>query len=365
METSPILSTKDFNTNTSIQDVPQSLFDYIEQEEDKQISEKFNAGFLYDSFHNKQNKDKMISNVICYVLGILAIVVVAIVASFSVVLSTRNARLLAEEGNCESTCRVQIVESIPDGLLELRPGTNYTYNSWMDIINGAKSSLKLAHFYSNLVNDAVPEAAGYQGNDVHNALISAKRDRNIDIEIVMNTPTKQFPDLDTVKLLNDKIAKVYWLDWAKAFKSGIIHTKLMIADDDAFYLGSANMDWTSLSQVKELGIHVTNCKCLTKDVTKVYETYRYVARDLQSDMNGFSGFPQSLFSSFKDTNRLKINDGSAFFSSSPRIMAPGRNDDLEALLHVLSNSTSQINVSVMDYLPLLKYGDKKQILERD
>ena len=31
--------------------------------------------------------------------------------------------------------------------------------------------------------------------------------------------------------------------------SGILHTKFIIADNRSFYLGSANMDWRSLTQV--------------------------------------------------------------------------------------------------------------------
>lgn len=36
----------------------------------------------------------------------------------------------------------------------------------------------------------------------------------------------------------------------KAVTGGIVHTKLWVVDQKHFYLGSANMDWRSLSQVK-------------------------------------------------------------------------------------------------------------------
>ena len=35
-----------------------------------------------------------------------------------------------------------------------------------------------------------------------------------------------------------------------AVTGGIVHTKLWVVDQKHFYLGSANMDWRSLSQVK-------------------------------------------------------------------------------------------------------------------
>lgn len=39
----------------------------------------------------------------------------------------------------------------------------------------------------------------------------------------------------------------------KAVTGGIVHTKLWVVDQKHLYLGSANMDWRSLSQVKLSG----------------------------------------------------------------------------------------------------------------
>lgn len=36
----------------------------------------------------------------------------------------------------------------------------------------------------------------------------------------------------------------------RAITGGIVHTKLWVVDKKHFYLGSANMDWRSLSQVR-------------------------------------------------------------------------------------------------------------------
>lgn len=38
----------------------------------------------------------------------------------------------------------------------------------------------------------------------------------------------------------------------KAVTGGIVHTKLWVIDQKHFYVGSANMDWRSLSQVQQL-----------------------------------------------------------------------------------------------------------------
>lgn len=33
------------------------------------------------------------------------------------------------------------------------------------------------------------------------------------------------------------------------------------------------MDWRSLTQVKELGVLITNCSCLAQDVSKIFNVY--------------------------------------------------------------------------------------------
>jgi phospholipase D3/4 len=40
-----------------------------------------------------------------------------------------------------------------------------------------------------------------------------------------------------------------------------------------FYVGSANFDWRSLTQVKEMGILVTNCPRLAQDMAKIFDVY--------------------------------------------------------------------------------------------
>lgn len=52
---------------------------------------------------------------------------------------------------------------------------------------------------------------------------------------------------------------------------------MWIVDDKHAYLGSANMDWRSLTEVKELGVLITNCSCMIKDLTKNFIVYSKLA----------------------------------------------------------------------------------------
>lgn len=46
-------------------------------------------------------------------------------------------------------------------------------------------------------------------------------------------------------------AEVKTLDFKRWFGSGILHTKMWLIDRQHFYVGSANLDWRSLTQVTQ------------------------------------------------------------------------------------------------------------------
>src|SRR4029077_4203877 len=55
--------------------------------------------------------------------------------------------------------------------------------------------------------------------------------------------------------------------------SGIMHQKIWIFDSRHLYLGSANMDWKSISQVKEMGVAVEDCPELAADAGTYFEAW--------------------------------------------------------------------------------------------
>ena len=63
------------------------------------------------------------------------------------------------------------------------------------------------------------------------------------------------------------------VDMSKWYGSGIMHQKIWIFDSIHLYLGSANMDWKSLTQVKEMGVAVEDCPQLAADASKYFESW--------------------------------------------------------------------------------------------
>ena len=71
----------------------------------------------------------------------------------------------------------------------------------------------------------------------------------VEIRIVHQVDTKTQPNRDT-KILEDMgLAQVRVLDMERLIGAGILHSKMWLVDTLHFYLGSANMDWRSLTQV--------------------------------------------------------------------------------------------------------------------
>ncbi len=60
----------------------------------------------------------------------------------------------------------------------------------------------------------------------------------------------------------------------------ICFVQLWIVDGQHFYVGSANFDWRSLTQVKEVGLLVKNCACLAQDVAKIWDVYWILGKEV-------------------------------------------------------------------------------------
>lgn len=269
-----------------------------------------------------------------------------------------------------ANCTYNIVESIPTQVdLTMPNGTVATHEAFLELIKNANKSILIACYYMTFTNNAPREAGGNFGNDVFNAIIDAKqRNPNILIQIVQNKPTESMPGEDTEYLSKNNIAEVISVDWGKAFPNGILHSKLIITDSENFYVGSANMDWRSLTQVKELGIYVRNCKCAAKDMEKIFYNYYYLGKQLESSMEKFAGWPSDHHTRVNEKNRFAFEfnkdeqpeNGTMFISSAPpMINAPERSNDLDVLLNAIKNATKFVYISVMDYLPLSVYSDQK------
>ncbi|XP_037920584.1 5'-3' exonuclease PLD3-like isoform X2 [Hermetia illucens] len=282
-----------------------------------------------------------------------------------------NDKLLHTKANgslyvCTDVCRMQLVESIPEGLdyPDGSPKFPSTYEAWKTLIGLANKSIDIGSFYWTLRgSDVYNHSSAWQGEKIFQQILNSGTQRKLRIRIAQNAPTQQQPNLDTEYLIKRKAAEVRSVNFLKLLGGGVLHTKVWIVDEQHFYIGSANMDWRSLTQVKELGVLATNCTCLAKDIMKIFTVYWTMGKN---NSHIPAHWPDELSTKINIVTPLRVRvngeyDFKIFLSSSPPPMSPrGRTQDEEAIVKTILRAEKFVHISVMDYFPLMIYSPKLQ-----
>ncbi|XP_071352810.1 5'-3' exonuclease PLD3 [Trachinotus anak] len=262
--------------------------------------------------------------------------------------------------SCHDPCKIVLVESIPEGL-EFNSSTTHPsiFQAWLNLVGEARSSLDIASFYWTLTNNdtVTHEPTANQGETILKKL--AELSGKLSVRIAVNKPQETKPQ-DDLRLLNDSGADIRTVNM-RELTSGVLHTKFWVVDKKHIYIGSANMDWRSLTQVKELGAVVYNCSCLAADLGKIFEAYWFLGES-QSIPSPWPSSFSTLYN--KDTPlQLPLNNtlSSVYLSSSPpSFCAAGRTPDLQSILSVMEDAESFIYIAVMNYLPTMEFSHRKR-----
>lgn len=264
--------------------------------------------------------------------------------------------------SCMNSCNLSFVETLPIGMNYTNNTVflDNTYDSWIKLISLARERIEIASFYWTMRReDVYPDDSAKQGEEVFHLLLQAGRDRNILLKITQNVPSQIRPNIDTEVLTKKANAKVKSLNFAGLLGGGVLHSKLWLVDRTHLYIGSANMDWRSLSQVKELGLMALNCSCLANDFAKIFDVYWTIGNDGKIP----SVWPDYLNTRINLKNPMNFtfmnNKYKTFVASSPPSFSPkGRTNDVDAILYCIEKAEKFIYISVMDYFPLTIYTAK-------
>nr|CAD2178950.1 unnamed protein product [Meloidogyne enterolobii] len=262
-----------------------------------------------------------------------------------------------DELECSRTCRIQLVESIAQNLTfpveySQQPALS-TFSAWNILINSAKNSLLIAAYKSSLrgkhvLGEQALNNISFQGEKMFEALISAGLDRGIQIKMVENAVAKDKGDNE---------------DGNSLAKRGVLNRRLIVADNKHFYLGSANLDWRSLTHKMEMGVLVQDCPCLSRDLARIFEIYwqasekkcaKEVQRMIQQMPPAFYNSQKPLAIFDGENNKLDVH-----LSASPRSLnSPRRSWDLNDIVEAIKNAKTFIFIHVMDYFPMFLYTQK-------
>ncbi|KAM7023981.1 5'-3' exonuclease PLD4 isoform 2-T2 [Acridotheres tristis] len=158
---------------------------------------------------------------------------------------------ITDEGNNKSndSCSFELVENVPYDLpFEINStAAKPLYQAWMRLLDLAQEKVQVASYYWSLTGKdiGVNDSSSKQGEDIlqrFERLLAA----NVSLYIAASSPTLATKSKD-LELLEEKGAHVKKIDFGH-LTGGVLHSKFWIVDMKHIYIGSANMDWRSLSQ---------------------------------------------------------------------------------------------------------------------
>uniref|UniRef100_A0A3B5AT38 Inactive phospholipase D5-like n=1 Tax=Stegastes partitus TaxID=144197 RepID=A0A3B5AT38_9TELE len=253
------------------------------------------------------------------------------------------------EENCSSDCSIVLVENIPDDLslpVDGRPHLPLSAGFHM-LLDQAKYSVEVVSPVWDLNSwDLEPKPS------------TAKQVQSQSTQFPLFSPShslKTFHSLTTLFCLCVSPrpgAEVHFVNMAALTRGGL-HSSFWVVDRQHIYIGSANMDWRSLSKRKELGVVVYNCSCLALDLHRVFSFYWQLhERDYIPSI--WSKRVTALYGRH-DALELQLNatPAAAYVSTSPELFcAKDRTRDVDAIYQVIQSAKTFIFISVTDYLPL-------------
>ncbi|CAD5222245.1 unnamed protein product [Bursaphelenchus xylophilus] len=276
---------------------------------------------------------------------------------------------LTQSQQCYHTCSIEMVESVPQNLTILSDKVKSTFEAWNELVSQSEISLDIAAYKSSLrgkhVLGSVTQDFSVEGDLIFEELKQAGLGRNVNIRIVENAPSKDKGDNEDARSLqNAGVAALRKLNLQRLYNSGTMHSKFIIADEKSFYLGSANLDWRSLSQKMEMGVLVKNCPCLAKELRHSFEQYWQAANVERPDQMKKAIHRRSPHI-YNMKKPLKIQydgvDSKVYIATSPKLMnAPERTWDLDALVDTINRSKTHLHIHVMDYFPMFLYSNNNR-----
>ncbi|XP_070214656.1 5'-3' exonuclease PLD4 isoform X6 [Bos mutus] len=286
----------------------------------------------------------------------------------------------------KDSCRLVLVESIPQDLRSVAgsPAAQPLAQAWMQLLDAARESVHVASFYWSLTGPDI--GVNDSSSQLGEALLQKLQqllDRNVSLAVATSTPTPAKNSTD-LQVLESRVgvrtpsmrrkelgsarrglthrsaplsgAQVRHVPMGK-LTGGVLHSKFWVVDGRHIYVGSANMDWRSLTQVKELGAVIYNCSRLAQDLEKTFQTY-WVLGTPRAVLP--KPWPQNFSSHINRFQPLRDHfDGvptTVYFSASPPALCPhGRTRDLDALLAVMGAAREFLYASVMEYFPTTRF----------
>lgn len=271
----------------------------------------------------------------------------------------------SDHNSTTDQCSIILVESIPLGVT-YDDQDNATVGipleqAWSDLISMATKHIEVASFYWTLTAEDVNvnSSMDIPGEGILEKLKDLPS-RNVSVRVVASHPTVLSNSTD-LKVLQENGVLVRVVDFGRLTK-GVLHSKFWIVDKRHVFIGSANMDWRALTEVKELGVLIYNCTSLAEDLHKIFESF-WAMGEPNSSLP--MPWPSKYDTAFNIYHPLLVQDDNVsrrfYISGSPASFCPSsRTQDIEAIISAISEAEHFVDVAIMDYSPSSQFDHPKR-----
>ncbi|MDC3980059.1 phospholipase D-like domain-containing protein [Polyangium jinanense] len=166
---------------------------------------------------------------------------------------------------------IELVETPPTETMLDHPDVPNAADVWLAMIQGAKRSIDIEHFY-------ISNAPGGKLEPVL-AAIEEAASRGVRVRLLVDMKFYQRYPESVDRLASHKVI-VRKMDLRA--RDGVQHAKYMVVDDSDAYVGSQNMDYRSLEHIQEIGARV-----------RVPEVVAAFARVFEQDWAASGGEPNA------------------------------------------------------------------------
>ncbi|KPJ59524.1 MAG: hypothetical protein AMJ46_10940 [Latescibacteria bacterium DG_63] len=150
----------------------------------------------------------------------------------------------------------ELVESVPVETTLDNENIRNTHEVWLEMIEGADSTLDLEQFYVSVV-------PGEPMEDVLGAIVSAA-ERGVRVRLIADgSMYATYPDrVDWLGKQNG--IEVRTIEFRRMC-GGVMHAKYFVVDKEEVFLGSQNFDWRAIKHIHEMG-----CRVRSKELAEVF-----------------------------------------------------------------------------------------------
>ncbi len=226
---------------------------------------------------------------------------------------------------------VETAVSIPVETTLTDQGVRRSHTVWLEMINGAKSSLDFELFY----------LAG-KDKDILDPIIDAvikAADRGVRVRFLVG-PVNKSMRKNTVAVLdrfkNHKGISHTFFDWRK-LTGGIQHAKYFIVDRKEVFVGSQNFDWRAMKHIHETGLRIKH-PAIAEALHRIFEADWL-----------FNNGDKTAYEKLKQGKPLTFPKNLYLVSTPAQCNPPGVKTAIDELIHLIDAAKKKITIQLLKF----------------